>query len=59
MADVLCPKCKSKKIMAEAFMTGKGTVDPNTFEILDAPDYFDFDSDDVDDFFCIDCHHEW
>lgn len=50
-----CPICGPVRVIGEVLMSGLGYVDPRTNEVIEEPDYLDFDESDTYDLVCTKC----
>ncbi|AYP68205.1 hypothetical protein PQE75_gp073 [Bacillus phage vB_BcoS-136] len=54
-----CPNCESKDVYAKVLAHGYVNVSMQSGEIEEQPDDCDYDVNDLMDFGCHNCHHEW
>jgi hypothetical protein len=54
-----CPKCGSEDVVAWTLVHGYAHVDMQTGEVEDPPEECDYDANELDEFECRVCDHEW
>lgn len=54
-----CPKCNSVDVLGRVLASGFTNVDMQTGELMEDPEDCDYDINDLTEFLCQECGHEW